>query len=109
MRDTDMVARVGGEEFALLLPETSAASAFAVAERARHAVGERPFDIAGKVTMSAGVCSLSDGGDAESMLRLADAALYRAKHDGRNKTFHHAGRWQARRALRRKGPASAGS
>ena len=89
MRNTDMVARVGGEEFTLLLPETSAASAFAVAERARHAVGRRPFDIVGKVTVSAGVSSLSDGGDAESMLRLADAALYRAKHAGRDTTLRH--------------------
>ncbi len=89
MRETDMVARVGGEEFALLLPESSAANAFAVAERVRLAIVERPFALAGRVTMSAGVCSLSEGADAETMLRLADRALYRAKHDGRNMTVRH--------------------
>jgi diguanylate cyclase (GGDEF)-like protein len=89
MRDTDMVARVGGEEFTLLLPETGAADAFWVAERARRSVADEPYDLAGTVTISAGVCSLADAGDAESMLRLADAALYRAKHTGRNTTFRH--------------------
>ena len=90
MRDTDMVARVGGEEFTLLLPETGSADALAVAERARLSVENEPYDHAGTVTISAGVCSLADAGDAESMLRLADAALYRAKNEGRNITFRHA-------------------
>jgi diguanylate cyclase (GGDEF)-like protein len=101
MRDTDMVARVGGEEFALLLPETGAASAFSAAERVRAAVEDRPFDVAGTVTISAGVCSLADAGDAESMLRLADRALYRAKKDGRNMTFRHAAASQLGRLPRR--------
>jgi diguanylate cyclase (GGDEF)-like protein len=91
MRETDMVARVGGEEFALLLPETGAADAFAVAERARRAVDHRPYEVAGHLAISAGVCSLADAGDAEAMLRLADRALYLAKNHGRNMTFRHAG------------------
>jgi diguanylate cyclase (GGDEF)-like protein/PAS domain S-box-containing protein len=88
-RDTDTVARVGGEEFAWLLPETDAPSALAVAERARLAIDSDPFDVVGTVTISAGVCSLQEAGDAESLLRLADIALYRAKDSGRNATCRY--------------------
>jgi diguanylate cyclase (GGDEF)-like protein/PAS domain S-box-containing protein len=89
-RDTDMVARVGGEEFAWLLPETASASALPVAERACRAIASEPFDLAGKVTISAGVCSLEQGGDAEGLLRLADIALYQAKDNGRNAALLYA-------------------
>jgi diguanylate cyclase (GGDEF)-like protein/PAS domain S-box-containing protein len=88
-RDSDLLARVGGEEFAWLLPETDAASAVAVAERARHTIADDPFELAGTVTISAGVCSLEDGAGAESLLRFADAALYSAKNGGRNATVRY--------------------
>lgn len=91
LRDSDLIARVGGEEFAWLQPETDAISAFSVAERARLAVEREPFDVAGTVTVSAGVCSLEAGGDAEGLLRLADVALYRAKSSGRNATSRYTG------------------
>jgi diguanylate cyclase (GGDEF)-like protein/PAS domain S-box-containing protein len=88
VRDSDLVARVGGEEFALLLPETDAAGALATAERVREAVEQGPFAIVGRVTVSVGVCSLEEsGGSADSLVLLADTALYWAKNSGRNVTF----------------------
>jgi len=102
-RDSDLVARVGGEEFAWLLPETDAASAFSVAERARVAIEREPFDGIGTMTISSGVCSLEESGDAESLLRLADIALYQAKDSGRNATFRY--RVGATRAGRRPSPS----
>jgi diguanylate cyclase (GGDEF)-like protein/PAS domain S-box-containing protein len=87
VRDSDLVARVGGEEFALLLPETDAAGALALAERIRAAVEQGPFDVVGKVTVSVGVCSLEESGSADSLVLLADTALYWAKNSGRNTSF----------------------
>jgi diguanylate cyclase (GGDEF)-like protein/PAS domain S-box-containing protein len=89
LRTSDLIARVGGEEFAWLLPETDAASALSVAERACEAIEGEPFDLAGTVTISAGVCSLKESGDAESLLRFADIALYGAKESGRNATVRY--------------------
>ena len=88
-RDSDLIARVGGEEFAWLLPETDAASALVVAERARLAIEHEPFRRVGTVTISAGVSCLQESADAETLLRFADIALYRAKEGGRNATLRH--------------------
>jgi diguanylate cyclase (GGDEF)-like protein/PAS domain S-box-containing protein len=87
VRDSDLVARVGGEEFALLLPETDAAGALTTAERIRAAVEQGPFDIVGRVTVSLGVCSLEESNGADSLVLLADTALYWAKNSGRNTSF----------------------
>jgi diguanylate cyclase (GGDEF)-like protein len=89
VRKGELIARIGGEEFAWLLPETDAIGAHAAAERVRHAIAAEPFDRAGAVTLSAGVCSLADSGDAAAMMRLADRALYAAKDAGRNATRRH--------------------
>ena len=104
LRTGDLVARVGGEEFAWLLPETDAASALAVAERAREVIDDEPFDPAGAVTISAGVCSLRESGDAESLLKFADIALYGAKEAGRNTTVRYTA--GAARAERRPSPVA---
>jgi diguanylate cyclase (GGDEF)-like protein len=82
----DSVSRIGGEEFAVLLPETGASAAGALAERLRKAVEAEPFDVVGKVTVSVGVASLDASGDAESLVGLADTAMYWAKSGGRNAT-----------------------
>jgi diguanylate cyclase (GGDEF)-like protein/PAS domain S-box-containing protein len=103
LRTGDLVARVGGEEFAWLLPETDAASALMVAERAREAIEDEPFELAGTVTISAGVSSLRESGDAESLLKFADIALYGAKEAGRNTTVRYTA--GAARAERRPSPA----
>lgn len=70
-----MISRVGGEEFALLLPETAAAGALTMATRMREAVEQTPFDVVGTVTVSVGLCSLAESGDADSLIALADEPM----------------------------------
>lgn len=86
-RDGDMVARTGGEEFVLLLKETSIEDAFLVAERLRIAISEETFDVVGNITVSIGVSTwaMSDGISVGNTLSLADKALYQAKEQGRNR------------------------
>jgi diguanylate cyclase (GGDEF)-like protein len=89
-RASDIIARIGGDEFAMLLPETDAAQAQAVAERLRERIASTPLDSGdqGKValTISAGLtqATLSMSGIA-ALSRIADAALYMAKAAGRNR------------------------
>ena len=83
-RGEDTVARVGGEEFAWILPESDARGAYWVAERARAAVAETPFRGVGHLTISAGVCEIDEAAYPDELFRRADAALYSAKAQGRN-------------------------
>jgi diguanylate cyclase (GGDEF)-like protein len=91
LREGETVARVGGEEFALLLPHTSAKNAAMGAERICQAIGQTPLetDSGGKlaVTVSAGLACTTDHAthSAETIYRLADQALYQAKEQGRNR------------------------
>jgi diguanylate cyclase (GGDEF)-like protein/PAS domain S-box-containing protein len=85
-RGEDTVARVGGEEFAWILPESDARGAYWVAERARAAVAEMPFAGVGHLTISAGVCEIDEVADKDELFRRADAALYSAKAGGRDIT-----------------------
>ena len=86
----ELVARVGGEEFAWILPGSDGINAWRAAERARRAVAEAPFaGGVGYVTASAGVADLTQAADAGSLLRLADGALYWAKAHGRNVTLRY--------------------
>jgi len=88
-RETDIVARYGGEEIALILPETDAAGAHAIAERIRKAAASASHATergAIEVTVSVGLATWPGAGDgAESLLEAADKALYRAKQAGRNR------------------------
>jgi two-component system cell cycle response regulator len=91
IRGIDLACRYGGEEFVIVMPETDMAVAATVAERLRRRIATEPFPIeqgarAIEVTISIGLASL-DGEDdtAQTMLRRADQALYRAKRDGRNR------------------------
>ena len=85
-RATDIVCRYGGEEFAVILPETAQSEATQVAERLREAVQRRQDDREVRVTLSAGVAVCPDHGlDADSLISAADAAMYRAKRDGKNR------------------------
>ncbi len=88
-RTGELVARVGGEEFAMILPEADGDEAFRAAERVRQAVAAASFPGVGRMTMSAGVCDLGDAGDAETLYALADGALYWAKHSGRDMVLRH--------------------
>jgi diguanylate cyclase (GGDEF)-like protein len=89
VRDVDIAARLGGEEFAVLLPETHLAGSAAVARRLRHSIDRVPLLVRGgaeiTATASFGVAELVEGESADSLLRRADAALYRAKADGKNR------------------------
>lgn len=88
LRSTDRIARFGGEEFLLLLPNTTEARlALLAAERLRRAVDEHPWtDLAAdlEVTCSIGLTMSRAGETAAEMLERADASLYRAKSEGRN-------------------------
>jgi diguanylate cyclase (GGDEF)-like protein/PAS domain S-box-containing protein len=88
-REDDLVARVGGEEFAWIMPGCTGADALAVADRLRSAVAGEPFSDVGRLTCSVGVCDLACAGDAETLYRLADAALYEAKAGGRDAAVLH--------------------
>ena len=92
-RGVDWVARIGGEEFAVVLPETPYPQALEVARKLRATVAQTPFTHEGKsiqVTASFGLCGLErvPAGErrlADRVLKIADAALYRSKHSGRNR------------------------
>ena len=85
----DLAARIGGEEFAVLLPESDLAAAVSFADRLRAAVAATGFDACGAprpVTVSIGVSALSaSASDGTSLMAAADAALYRAKETGRDR------------------------
>lgn len=86
-REEDLVARVGGEQFALLLPDTEELGGYQVAERARRAVAGTPFATAGTLTASGGICTLERAGRPHNLVRLAKGALYWAKANGRDAWF----------------------
>jgi diguanylate cyclase (GGDEF)-like protein len=89
VREVDVPGRIGGEEFAILLPETDAGGAARVAERMRHSLNASAVltseDRTVRVTSSFGVAELARGQAGDDLLRVADAALYRAKAEGKNR------------------------
>jgi diguanylate cyclase (GGDEF)-like protein len=89
-RQIDGAARVGGEEFALVLPDTEEQGAFLIAERLRCQLRDEFVRDTVPVTISFGVASYPKHGEtAASLLRAADVALYAAKESGRNRTVLH--------------------
>lgn len=90
IRQIDLLARFGGEEFVIILPETDKKGAFLVAERIRQAVANKSikaYDEDLKLTLSAGISAYpADGKTQNALLEKADQALYRAKNAGRNQT-----------------------
>jgi diguanylate cyclase (GGDEF)-like protein len=89
IRKYDTVGRYGGEEFALLMPNTGKDTAVRVAERLRRDLEARGISVDGKrvdVTASGGVSTFGDEGkDWDALLSAADRALYEAKNAGRNR------------------------
>ena len=98
-RAIDVVARLGGEEFVVLLPGTSVEGAEAVAQRLCEGLAAHAVEVGGvpiKCTVSAGVATMEDGvADVDELIQRADAAMYAAKANGRNRVE----RWRA--SLRR--------
>ena len=84
IRETDVLARWGDEEFAVLLPNTDVAEACQMAERLRSRVADASFAVVGQVTISVGLAGACPGDDANTLLKRADDALYEAKSSGRN-------------------------
>jgi two-component system cell cycle response regulator len=95
--NSDWVSRYGGEEFLIVLPETSHEGAVAVAEKIRTLVAATPFATRGgdaRVTASFGVASTGPSGPdltlkVDALIRLADECLYRSKQGGRDRTYGH--------------------
>ncbi len=88
VRETDLVARYGGEEFVILMPETDSANAEPVADKLRQAIADTEFHFRGTrvpITASCGLTEAQPGDDAQRLFQRADAALYRAKENGRNR------------------------
>ncbi|MCW5695445.1 MAG: GGDEF domain-containing protein [Bauldia sp.] len=90
LRPQDIACRYGGEEFAIIAPQTSLADALLLADRVRHAIAGRDLirratgEHLGRVTVSMGVAALAAGDDLQALVGRADGFLYRAKAAGRN-------------------------
>jgi len=88
LRASDLVARVGGEEFALLMPQTELEQAQLICERVRVTVARHRFGTHSQplnISISVGLAQLEPSDDEERVLRAADHALYQAKNEGRNR------------------------
>ncbi len=89
IRQSDYLARFGGEEFILLLPQTQQEDAFTALEKMRLHISECPFNFQGKpvqITVSAGVTQYRTDEALETWMHRADEALYQSKDEGRNRT-----------------------
>ena len=87
-RRGDVLGRYGGDEFIIVLKDTTLATAKTIAKRIRAHVGDQPLELDGRtihVTMSLGVASAQAGEDADTFIARADHALYQAKQTGRNR------------------------
>jgi diguanylate cyclase (GGDEF)-like protein/PAS domain S-box-containing protein len=89
VRGSDLVVRLGGEEFVWLLPACPPGMALRVAERARLDIAARLFPGPCTVTVSIGVCGSADVTSVDEVLAAADRAMFRAKRAGRNRTIRH--------------------
>lgn len=98
LRDTDSIARWGGEEFCIIAPCTPITGAAVLAESIRRRVAEEPFEIAGQITVSLGVAQLLPGEPVAEWISRADKNLYEAKQQGRNRS-HVASESGAPRAM----------
>ena len=86
VRESDVVARWGGEEFMLLTPAINLESAFSLAEKLRHAIEGFNFTKVNNITCSLGVIEIQTNEESDSAYIRVDKALYEAKESGRNKT-----------------------
>ena len=84
-RNADVLARVGGEEFIVLLPDTKLSDAIQLAERIRKNVEDFTFEEIVRMTISLGITEFKQTDSKESILKRVDSALYKAKDNGRNR------------------------
>jgi diguanylate cyclase (GGDEF)-like protein len=89
VRTADAVARLGGEEFGVILPDAHRKEAFRVGERIRIAVREEFASDEVPLTVSSGLATFGEDGDGRSLLRAADIALYQAKKRGKDRTVSY--------------------
>jgi diguanylate cyclase (GGDEF)-like protein len=89
VRATDIACRVGGDEFAVILPESSREDAELLADRIGVAIRAQKIDKVGVLKISAGVAELRQDDTAADLFKRADHALYRAKHAGKARTVAH--------------------
>ena len=99
VRNGELVARISGDLFGWVLPETEGLNGWIAAERARRALAAAPIEGVGTITASAGVCDLEDVGGADELLANAEVALAHAKAGGGDVTF----RWSTELAESRDG------
>jgi diguanylate cyclase (GGDEF)-like protein/putative nucleotidyltransferase with HDIG domain len=85
LRAEDVLARVGGDEFAVLLPDATAVDAAAALERARRTIEAAPLPAGARLSISVGVCDIAHAASAQELARYADGALYWSKEHGRNR------------------------
>ncbi len=85
LRSSDVVARLGGEEFVALLPDTDLAGAQAIAQALVTAMADQQDPVVGTITVSVGVATMRGQENGADILRRADMALYEAKGQGRNR------------------------
>ncbi len=85
MRESDTLARWGGEEFMILAPHTDLEKAMSLAEQVRGVIDDTTFPTVGRVTCSFGVTALSEHDTVDKLIYRADAAMYQAKRNGRNR------------------------
>jgi two-component system cell cycle response regulator len=89
LRQSDTIARFGGEEFIILLPDTNAKQAAFVANKIRILISKTNFDnIINNVTMSIGIADSSETDSFESIILLSDERLYKAKNSGKNRVIY---------------------
>ena len=85
VRVEDIACRWGGEEFMILLPNTTCEGAVILADRMRSSFEQYPRTVTPVVTASFGVARLQEGEGEDALMRRVDDALYQAKHEGRNR------------------------
>ena len=87
VRSADIPCRIGGDEFAVIMPESGLPDAERLHVRVRAAVSERPIGQAGRIFLSAGLAELRPGDDSVGLFERADEALYRAKEGGKGRAY----------------------
>jgi diguanylate cyclase (GGDEF)-like protein len=89
LRDTDMLGRIGGDEFLLILPNTDANQAQMVVKRLQHSISDTRFENVERVTVSIGVATMQNGESKESLLTRADADMYHQRSESRYYNVRH--------------------